>query len=76
MTSQTNPSDSKPEQLDREIEEWGLNPSRYSFEKRIELGTQFIILKRLDEIAGLLRSMKQQEKDYWETWKKAKENES
>lgn len=64
------------EYFDMEIEEWGLKPSNYSFEKRIELGTNFLILKRLDEIAGLLRSMKQQEKDYWETWKQAKSKES
>ena len=64
------------EYFDKELEEWGLNPSNYDFNLRITLGTNFLILKRLDEIAGLLRSMKQQEKDYWETWKQAKSKES
>jgi len=61
--------------FDKELEEWNLDPTGYSFEKRIELGTQLRILKRLDEIAELLRTMKKQEKEYWETWRRAKENE-
>lgn len=65
-----------PNLFDKALEEWDLDPTNYSFVMRIELGTNLLILKKLDEITEILKSMKQQEKDYWETWKKAKENES
>lgn len=37
--------------------------------------TMIKIIHRLDIIIQLLEEMKQQEKEYWETWKQAKANE-
>lgn len=57
------------------LEEWSIDTSSISKEKQQELAVQCAILYYLQSIDGKLESMKQQEKDYWETWKKAKEKE-
>ena len=48
------------ERLDKELEEWGINPdSMHTFSglnDRYLLGSNLIIIKRLDEIAELLRT--------------------
>jgi len=57
------------------LDEWSIDGSRYSDKKALELAIQCTQLHYLQSIEGILKSMKQQEKEYWEAWKKAKENE-